>query len=231
MSKSSDVQKSVERMKIHMELRGLRPNTVSGPSSFEWGISPSKNPSTPCSTPQLPATAGSAGRIRGLAEGPASPAARGRLRRSARLPQSLAAPGHSPTRGPEHRCHRQRHHTARGGAPSGPAEALSLRHPLPLPPMGRPHAPDLRPDRRPVPCLRGPHEVARLGPRQRQHRALPAPPGPLVTTARAHRGPSPALPALRNPPSPLPTRRAQLRHLSPEVALDTARNRRLPDGG
>jgi len=52
-----------------------------------------------------------------------------------------------------------------------------------------------------------------------------------MAEARAHRGPSPALPALRNPPSPLPTRRAQLRHLSPEVALDTARDRRLPDGG
>ena len=28
MSESSDVQKSVERMQIHMELRGLRPNTT-----------------------------------------------------------------------------------------------------------------------------------------------------------------------------------------------------------
>jgi hypothetical protein len=29
MTESNDVQSSLDRMKIHMELRGLRPNTVS----------------------------------------------------------------------------------------------------------------------------------------------------------------------------------------------------------
>jgi hypothetical protein len=84
---------------------------------------------------------------------------------------------------------------------------------------------------RPLPRLRWPHEAPCPGPRPRQHRALPPPPGPLGRAPRACPSPRPALLPFRDPPDPVTTRRALLRHLSPDAASDASQYRRLPDGG
>ncbi len=147
--------------------------------------------------------------------------AEGRSTRGARLGQPLAAAGHSASRGPERRLGRREDRAGKAKLP--PILAPSLRHPLPLPPMGPAHAPDLRHRRRALSRLWGQDEAPRPRPRLGEHRALPAPPGPLVPAPRARPGPRPALPARRHPPSPLPTRKAQLRYVSLAMAMGAQR--------
>jgi hypothetical protein len=65
--------------------------------------------------------------------------------------------------------------------------------------VGHASASDLRPDRRPVSCVRGTDETAGTCPRPGRHRALPAPRGSLVATPNTPAGPGPSLRPVRDP--------------------------------
>ncbi len=113
-------------------------------------------------------------------------------------PAAAAAGSHRDTA-----CPRGAHQAAQAAA-----QARPHRSPLSILALGRVDAPDPRPPRRHLPSLRGTHEATRPGPRPREHRALPPPPGSVDRAARPRRAPAAALLPQHHPPQADPPGRA-----------------------